>query len=1055
MKRKNGKLSEKEEPKAESGEKPERTRSIKTSTLSEVEVEEMIEKLETQNENLRLANKRAEEDARKYRALYNFSPTACFTLNPDGLITSLNHTGAAIFEVGQSELVNKNFSQFVSGDSRFRFSELLQKTVATGTKQSCEVQLNLSADHDLTVSLECIYFSDNDNCLLTAVDITRQKQSEEQIQKQFFTLKGINESLSSPVFSVDTNFCYTSFNRAYVSVMNTLYGAEIEVGNSVLDYITVVENRNIAKKGLERAFTGECHSEELIFGDTHLVRKYYEIYYSPLTDYTGDVVGATVLAMDVSDRKQTELALKQSEQQYRYMFNEMLEGFALHEIILDDKGKPADYRFLDMNPAFERLTGLKKAKTVGKTILEILPKTETHWIKKYGKVALTGNSVTFDNYSAELDRHYRVVAFRTQPGQFAVLFNDITDQLRSETALRISEEKFNKAFQNSPNAILITSLATGLIVDVNESMFRIAGYTKAELIGKSTLELNLWESLQERDTFRKKLKKSVRVLNFEANLRKKSGEIFTGLISGEFIELQGSKFVLSVVHDISERKRIEHDLHASEGKWRSLVKTIPDFVALYDPDDNYVFLNHFANGFSLKDVEGKHYSGFLTKESLPIYKQAFDKARKTRVTQSIEHTGLGDHNAVKIYDSDVVPIFEGDKFVNMMVIARDITERKQAENALRESERQLATLISNLPGFVYRCKNDTFWSMLFISDGCKAITGYEPEDLIGNKKLAFSDIIHPDYVHPIWEKWQILLKERKVFTEEYPIIMADGETRWVWEQGQGIYSDRGELLYLEGFITDITEQKLVKDAIKDSEARLLELNATKDKFFSIIAHDLKSPFNNIVVLSNLLVEQIQNHENEGIEEYAGLIQTSSQQAMSLLVNLLDWSRTQTGRLVCSPEYVDIVALIYEVLEILNESARQKSISLDLELPRNLLAYADKAMLSTVIRNLVSNALKFTNPGGQVVVKAKRNQTELTITVIDNGVGIRPEDIKKLFRIEESISTKGTRNEKGTGLGLILCKEFVEKHGGAMHVRSEPGKGSSFSFTIPNFTSLSK
>jgi PAS domain S-box-containing protein len=1028
---------------------------LKTSTLSEAEIEKIIDELENQNENLRLANKRAEEAARRFSALFDLAPIAYFSLTPDGIVTELNYSGAGIFKAERSELINKNFSQLVSGDSRFRFSELLQKTFATGEKQSCEVQLNSTTNQNLTVYLECICFSDNDNCLLSAVDITQQKQSDEQIRKQFFLIKGISESLSSPVFSVDTNFCYTSFNRAYVSVMATLYGAEIEVGKNVLDYITEVENRNIAKKGLERAFRGEYHSEDLIIGDTHLVRKYFEIIYSPITDDIGDVIGATVLAMDISDRKQVELALKQSEQQYRYMFSEMLEGFALHEIILDDKGKPVDYRFLDINPAFERLTGFKKADTVGKTILEILPKTEAHWIKKYGKVALTGKSATFDNYSAELDRHYRVVAFRTQPGQFAVLFSDITDQLRSETALRISEEKFNKAFQNSPNAILITSLATGEIVDVNDSIFRIAGYTKAELIGKSTLELNLWKNLHEREAFRNILKKSARVLNFEADFQKKSGEIFTGLISGEFIELQGSKYVLSVVHDISERKKIEHDLLVSEGKWRSLVNTIPDFVALYDQDDNYIFLNHFAEGFSQKDIEGRHYSAFLPQESLPIYKQAFDKARKTRATQSIEYTGLGDFNALKIYESDVVPIFEGDKFVNMMVIARDITERKQAENALRESERQLATLISNLPGFVYRCKNDTLWSMLYMSDGCRAITGYEPEDFIANKKLAFRDIIHPDYVHPIWEKWQMLIKERKVFTEEYPIIMADGETRWVWEQGQGIFSDKDELLYLEGFITDITEQKLVKDVIKNSEARLLELNATKDKFFSIIAHDLKSPFNNIVVLSNLLVEQIQNNENEGIGEYAGLIQTSSQQAMSLLVNLLDWSRTQTGRLVCSPEYVDIVSLIHEVLESLNETARQKSINLELELPRNLLAYADKAMLSTVIRNLVSNALKFTNPGGLVVVKAKRSQTEFKITVSDNGVGIRPDDIKKLFRIEESISTKGTRNEKGTGLGLILCNEFVEKHGGAMHVRSEPGKGSSFSFTIPNFNTLSK
>jgi signal transduction histidine kinase len=226
------------------------------------------------------------------------------------------------------------------------------------------------------------------------------------------------------------------------------------------------------------------------------------------------------------------------------------------------------------------------------------------------------------------------------------------------------------------------------------------------------------------------------------------------------------------------------------------------------------------------------------------------------------------------------------------------------------------------------------------------------------------------------------------------------------------------------------------------------LVATKDKFFSIIAHDLKSPFNSIAGFSDLLIQQVQEKDYEGIEEYATIIQDSSQRVMNLLMNLLEWSRSKTGRMEYNPEFVELVGLINQAIELLSDAARQKSITLKLETPRNTPVSADRAMISTVLRNLISNAVKFTQPGGEIIISLVQKQKEVTISVIDTGIGIKKELIEKLFKIEESYTTVGTQNEKGTGLGLILCKEFVEKHGGKIRAESELGKGSKFSFTIP-------
>jgi signal transduction histidine kinase len=238
------------------------------------------------------------------------------------------------------------------------------------------------------------------------------------------------------------------------------------------------------------------------------------------------------------------------------------------------------------------------------------------------------------------------------------------------------------------------------------------------------------------------------------------------------------------------------------------------------------------------------------------------------------------------------------------------------------------------------------------------------------------------------------------------------------------------------------------EALKESEARLRELNATKDKFFSIISHDLKSPFNSIIGLSNLLAEKMRKKDYDGIEEYSTIIQKSSWRAMDLLSNLIVWSRLQTGRMEFRPELVEIEELITLVTELSKDSARQKNITIDREALLSIRLLADKEMIYSVLRNLVSNSIKFTNKGGKIGISALLYNGELEIMVSDNGIGIKKDKMDKLFRIGETVSTTGTMQEEGTGLGLILCKDFVLKHGGKIWVESEEGKGSRFIFKIP-------
>ena len=365
----------------------------------------------------------------------------------------------------------------------------------------------------------------------------------------------------------------------------------------------------------------------------------------------------------------------------------------------------------------------------------------------------------------------------------------------SEEELMKSEEKFAKAFHNSPDIILITALQEGTIIEVNDSIQRLAGYLKEDIIGKTTLELELWGEVSDRQKLISQLQTKGAVLNFETSFRKKSGEIFYGLVSADLFEISNQKCMLCIIHDVDALKR--------------------------------------------------------------------------------------------------------------------------AEVVLRENE-----------------------------------------------------------------------------------------------------------------------------------SRLKELNITKDKFFSLIAHDLRGPFNSILGFSDLLLEQVREKNLEGCETYGTFINKSTKRAITLLSNLLDWSRLQTGKLEFIPEYFELNSMVSSVIELLSGTAIQKSISVVQDMPEIAVVYADKSMMQTILRNLVSNALKFTMPGGLVSLGIKEQHGMIEITVKDNGTGMAKSTVEKLFRIDQSYSSPGTSDEKGSGLGLILCKEFVEKHGGSIRVASEPGKGSEFSFTIP-------
>ncbi len=247
------------------------------------------------------------------------------------------------------------------------------------------------------------------------------------------------------------------------------------------------------------------------------------------------------------------------------------------------------------------------------------------------------------------------------------------------------------------------------------------------------------------------------------------------------------------------------------------------------------------------------------------------------------------------------------------------------------------------------------------------------------------------------------------------------------------------------------DSKFAKEEIEKSKEQLVIANRDKDRFLALVSHDLRSPFAGIIGLVDLVVEDFESFDKEELFSYFKTFQTSLRVQHKFLEDLLAWGNFQMGRRQLKMSMLNISELVANNIILLENSANNKSITLEAEIDIKINAFADAKMIPSIVHNLISNSIKFTRTGGTVKILAKVEENDIIISVVDNGVGMEPEQIAKLFRIDTVFSIPGTENEKGSGLGLILCKEMIEINGGKIWAESEEGKGSKLSFTLPNFT----
>ncbi len=638
--------------------------------------------------------------------------------------------------------------------------------------------------------------------------------------------------------------------------------------------------------------------------------------------------------------------------------------------------------------------------------------------------------------------------------------NEITDRKSIEKALQRSEKLLWTLFNSIPDMIWLKD-AEGVFMACNETFQKFVGKSSDEIVGKTDYDLVNKEDADAVMLMDNRVITDNKVHRYEEKL------FFSG-VSKEILletikipvfsdrnELIG---VLGIARDITKRKQMEEKLSES--------------LTFFRESQNAGFIGSYKYYFDSKTWEssevldqifgiGSDYKRDVTtwlgiihpEDQQRIFPELTDNiAQKKdfnaeyRIVRYSDHTTRWVHGIGKLVCDE-----EGNqKF--LIGTVQDITKRKLAEEAAFESQTKLsiALKLAHLGPWEYNVEekrfyfNDTFYALY-------KTTSRHMGGIAMSIEEYTKRFIHPDEGDVVGREMQKALRSKKpiyINRLEHRILYANGEEGYVAVQIASIRDDNGKTIKIFGINQDITAAKYAEKELRNSAEELRELNAMKDKFFSIIAHDLRGPFSSIVGFSDLLVSQIKQNELDHIEQYATSILESSHLTMDLLTNLLEWSRSETGRMDFKPKEIDLIATINTSIELLRPIAEEKSINIKPISANKTMVVADASLLSTIFRNLISNALKFTHENGEVKVDLQKKATEWLIKVIDTGVGISKEKIEKLFRIDQNLSTLGTHKEKGTGLGLVLCKEFVEKHGGKIWVNSEENKGSEFCFTLP-------
>jgi len=721
-------------------------------------------------------------------------------------------------------------------------------------------------------------------------------------------------------------------------------------------------------------------------------------------------------------------------------------------IVLNAKGQ-----IIHWNKAAEALTGYSKSEVYNKAFEKFFLSFEQNelpsvfsYLNENDKYNISVSLLTKQKQKKEVELTFFSTANREAAPMYVVLGMDITEKREVERALRLSEKRFRSIVHNATDLICNFS-DSGKIIYANPSFFTELGYSEQEVSEKKLTDF-LDVSFQQQKKFSIKQIVQGKINSAELTFAKKNGGqlVALGNFSVTYDTQKRIKYIGGIFSDITAKKAFEQELLLM----RAIFEASNDGIAVESNTSFVIVNNSFAKIFGYEtgadllntdpmnlvdESDWKRVKGYAdartARESAPNHYEFFSKQKD------------GTHNFVEVS----VTSFAFTDNLFFVIIARDITERKRVEKAIKDSEEHYRTITESL--------DDSLWTaerigkdirFTFFTSSIEKITGYSQSEFLNDTK-SFFKITFPDDFKKLKEKLRKFVNNYYKNSDEFVfrIIHKQGHLVWIKNKITVTRNKRGVVQKMFGLVSDISLQKKAEEEVQKSSDNLKKLNDTKDRFISIVSHDLRTPFSSILGFTDILLNDDEITVEES-KQYIGYIQESAQSMLALVNSLLDWTRLQTGRIRFEPAKIDLSEQVKKAIDTLSGFALKKNIALENRVEEEINVFADKSLLAQVFGNLLSNSLKFTQSGGTISISFAQSNVPrfIEVWVNDTGTGISKENLAKVFDVDAKFTSEGTAGEKGTGLGLSLVREIVEKHGGEIWVESKVGKGTTFKFTLP-------
>ncbi len=770
---------------------------------------------------------------------------------------------------------------------------------------------------------------------------------------------------------------------------------------------------------------------------------YFNFVYQPMRETNGIISGVMAVANDVTEQVNARIKVEESEARYRSLFETMDQGFCVCEMLLDENGKPNDYRFLEVNPTFEQQTGLKDA--TGKTALELVPNLEDHWFEIYGKVALTGESIRFLDGSEAMNRWFEVYAYRIGGAgslKFGILFSDITERKRAEEALRKSHQFNQDVLDSLPEHIAVID-KNGYITAINEAWRHFAiengvDWTmKGVGVGTNYLDIcqvkeNSPEAAEASAIYRglkEVLNETNKFFSLEYTCHSPAEKRWFMLTVSPLTHGEGGAVVSHL--NVTSRRLAEEALRENAERLRIATESAELGTWDYNPISGELLWDHRAKAlFGLSPDETVTYDLFL--EGLHPDDRLYADETVQR-TLSGKNKGMYDieYRAIGIEDQKLRWIrakgkafFDThNKAIRFTGTLLDITKAKLYERGLQESEELFRKLADNVPVKIWITRPDGYCT--YLNKQWYNYTGQKPEEAMG---LGWLTIIHSEDIKTVENLFFDANQQHIPFSFEYRLLGKDGNYRWKMNGGSPRFDENGVFEGFIGVVVDIHERKLAEEQ--------------KDAFMRIAGHELRTPLTSLVGYLSLMLKAA--HNPETVARFTKKSYDSALKMRGLITDFLDFSRAQQGEINYNISEFDFDPLVKDIVENMQISYPQYRILRQGKTEKTM--QGDHGRIEQVLTNLLHNAIKYSPGKDRIDVMLESTPDKIILKVKDYGMGIEAQDLDKIFSKFKRASNTG--KIKGIGLGLYIAQEIVHFHKGTIGVESTLGQGALFTVELP-------